>query len=547
MVAHDAWSEALMRDMQGQPQLALEAVQAAAFYDPDDRWLQVNLARRLRDFRRSAEALAVLRKASRMPGQESMEEWELAAGLWTENGQRDSAALAWKKVLEFDPHSREALLGMAALSEARGSWAEAANWYARLADEAGPRGAPLVERAVALWTRGDQLDSAVAWLAGRWNEFHVPSEGEALARIQLGAGHPDSASAILDTLADNVPEESRRYRLMAARALLSAGRRDLALSRLRDLELDDPSDSKVRASIGAILLDLDSLASARRIFTEEIRSDSSNAMLWYFLGVCSVRQDQLDSGRIFLDRSLALDSTAIDTWIRRGMLEMRGDAGASVSVFRRMVRVYPLLPQARFLLGFSLSRQALSLSRHPLREWSPPDSEPEATSVRKQALAQFDSALAIDSGLHRVRYERGSVLERLGRWKEAKRDLSLALAENPADPAVANYLGYALADRGESLPEADKLISAALSNDPENPAYLDSRAWLRYRQGRFHEALADVDKALSSGEDDLTLKIHRARILEALGRRAEAREIWTLVAKTDSGNPEAAQGLERTK
>ena len=547
-IAHEAWLQAVALDQQGQPQLALEAVQAAAFYDPDDRWLEVNLARRLRDFRRSKEALSILRRALTLPGEETSEEWELAAGLWLETGARDSAIHAWRKVLGLDPHSREALLGLAGLNEAADRPAEAAPLFARLAEEYGAQAAPIVERAAALWMRANLADSAIAFLHKRWEEWHSPADGENLARYLLGSGQADSAAALLDSLSDLAPEDSPRLELMAARAMLAGGHREEALQRFRAMESDNPADNKIRSSLGAILLDMDSLPQARSIFETLRTTDSLNAIPFYFLGLWALKSDLPDSARIFLDRSLRLDSEAIDTWIRRGMLEL-GDnrPDQAVSIFQRMAGSWPRLPQARFLLGYSYVRLAQSRTRHKDREWSPPDSEPEATALRRLAVVEFDTALAIDTGMHRVHFERGSALERLGEWNAAKRDLQLATQENPNDLNAANYLGYMLADRGESLPLADTLISRAIAGDPTNPSYLDSRAWLRFRLGLSKEALVDIDSAIALGESDPTLKVHKASILESLHRNGEARALWEAVLKVDPDYPEARKGLDRTK
>lgn len=547
-IAHEAWLQAVALDQQGQPQLALEAVQAAAFYDPDDRWLEVNLARRLRDFRRSKEALSILRRALRLPGEETAEEWELAAGLWLETGARDSAIHAWNKVLVLDPHSREALLGLAGLNEAADRPAQAAALFARLAEEYGAQAAPIVERAAALWMRANLSDSATAFLKKRWEEWHSPADGENLARFLLGAGQANDAVTLLDSLSELAPEDSPRLELMAARAMLASGHRDEALQRFRQMESEDPGDTKIRSSLGAILLDMDSLAEARSIFEKLRTTDSANAIPFYFLGLWALKSNLPDSARIFLDRSLALDSEAIDTWIRRGMLELEDNKpDQAVSIFARMTASWPRLPQSRFLLGYSYSRLAQSRTRHVNREWSPPDSEPEATSLRRLAVMEFDSALALDSGLHRVHFERGATLERLGDWNAAKRDLQLAVEENPNDLNATNYLGYMLADRGEALAVADSLISRAVAGDPKNPSYLDSRAWVRFRLGRAQDALEDIDSAMAQGESDPTIKMHKASILEALHRREEARAIWEGVLQLDPGYPEARKGLDRTK
>lgn len=547
-MAHEAWIQAVSLDLRGQPQIALDFVQAAAFYDPDDRSLNVSLARRLREFRRSKEALRVIQRALAQDGDETAEEWELAAGLWLEAGQKDSAERAWTKVLQLDPHSREALLGKAGLAEARNDLQSAAQYFARLADEYGQNALPLLERANSHWLKLGLPDSAIAMMGHRWNEYNHPPEGEVYARLLGTFGRTDRAIEIFDSLGAMEPEDAQKYALYSARFLLAAGRRAESLERFRTILKDDPTSSQARASVGAVLLDLDSLGAANQIFQQMVRSDSTDATAWYFLGMAAHKAGMTDSARSFLDRSLQLDPKAIETWIRRGMLEVEADSlQQATRVFSRMVVAWPKLAQSRFLYGFTLGRLAQRHLRHPEREINPPDSEPIAKAYRSLALWQLDTALQIDSLMQRARFERGSILERLGRFEDALVDLRMAIQLDPDDANSANYLGYLLADHNQSLPEADSLIASALRQDPDNSAYLDSRAWLRHRQQRFPEALADIEAALASGRADPTILQHKALILEALNRIPEARSIWMELLKADPTDPRNLQAKQRLR
>lgn len=545
-MAHEAWIQAVSLDIRGQDQLAMEFVQTAAFYDPDDRHLNISLARRLREFRRSPEALGVLRRALRQDGPESAMEWELAAGLWQEAGQKDSADHAWSRVLELDPKSREALLGKASLAEARGDLATAAKCFAKLADIYGPNALPLVERAESHWIKLGLPDSALSLLRSRWSHYRVPTEGEKLARLLGVGGKVDEAISLFDTLAQLEPEDSQKYALFSARFLLAAGRREAALARFRQILADDPTSIKAQVSLGAVLLDLDSAKEASQVFRQILNADSSNATAWYFMGLAAQRTRQTDSARSFLDRSIALDPQAIETWIRRGMLEIESDSlRRAADVFGRMVEAWPNLAQSRFLYGYSLARLAHRNLRHPDRESCPPDSEPVATTYRRLAVLQLDTAIRIDSQMQRARFERGSLLERLGRVDEALVDLRVSVELHPDDANTANYLGYLLAEHNRSLPEAEALITRALVMDPDNHAYLDSHGWLLFRQGRFQEALVSIDKALSKGQNDRTIRQHRARILEALGRLPEAIGVWKELLAEDPGDPANRAASER--
>ncbi len=64
-----------------------------------------------------------------------------------------------------------------------------------------------------------------------------------------------------------------------------------------------------------------------------------------------------------------------------------------------------------------------------------------------------------------------------------------ALELDPENAQAANFLGYTYAERGIRLEEAAKLIQLALDKEPQNAAYIDSLAWVRFRQGDYPEAL----------------------------------------------------------
>ncbi len=113
--------------------------------------------------------------------------------------------------------------------------------------------------------------------------------------------------------------------------------------------------------------------------------------------------------------------------------------------------------------------------------------------------------------------------------------LALLHRQHPGDESVNNSYGYMLADQGRDLEIASTLIERALEVSPKNIAYLDSLAWVRYRQDRLDEALAVMEQiaGLRSGvfEEEPVLAEHYGDILAAAGRREEAVRYWELAMK----------------
>jgi tetratricopeptide (TPR) repeat protein len=111
-----------------------------------------------------------------------------------------------------------------------------------------------------------------------------------------------------------------------------------------------------------------------------------------------------------------------------------------------------------------------------------------------------------------------SLCEELNRVDQAVEYARKALALGAGDAAACNFLGYLLADHRQSLEEAEGLIRRALEAEPENDAYLDSLAWVYFRQNRLAEAHETMNRALRVGLHDLDGEIldHAGDICAAL-------------------------------
>ncbi len=92
------------------------------------------------------------------------------------------------------------------------------------------------------------------------------------------------------------------------------------------------------------------------------------------------------------------------------------------------------------------------------------------------------------------------------------------------DENIANNVGYVAASLGVRLDEAEKLLKFSLSKAPESAIYLDSMAWVLYRQGRYKEAKVYIEKALKSSglEEKGELYGHAGDIALKLGDIDEA-------------------------
>lgn len=146
------------------------------------------------------------------------------------------------------------------------------------------------------------------------------------------------------------------------------------------------------------------------------------------------------------------------------------------------------------------------------------------------AVEAYDAALAgvetLTAEHWPVIYARGMALERLSDWERAEKDLVQALAFQPDNPMILNYLGYSWADKGINMDKALGYLQRAVALSPHDANILDSYGWALYRAGKVADATGWLEKAVERMPSDSTILDHLGDAYWSAGRHAEARFQW---------------------
>jgi tetratricopeptide (TPR) repeat protein len=127
-----------------------------------------------------------------------------------------------------------------------------------------------------------------------------------------------------------------------------------------------------------------------------------------------------------------------------------------------------------------------------------------------------------------------------GRPADAERVLRQLLAADPDNANVLNYLGYILAERGEQLDEAIRLVRRAVEQQPENGAFLDSLGWAYFRKGDMNEAEKYLSAAAARLPTNSEIQDHLGDLHARRGRWEDAIGAWTRAVNGDAADVDKA-------
>ena len=140
-----------------------------------------------------------------------------------------------------------------------------------------------------------------------------------------------------------------------------------------------------------------------------------------------------------------------------------------------------------------------------------------------------------------------SNLDKVGKWKEAKKLFMELLDKNPKDTYTLNYLSYKLALREQELDVALKLIKKALILDPENGYFLDTLGWVEFKRKNYQSAVYFLEKSVSILPTSSEIIDHLGDCYFMLNREREAFFEWKKALKYENDKSKISKIKEKIK
>lgn len=300
------------------------------------------------------------------------------------------------------------------------------------------------------------------------------------ARSLLLAGDQEGAIDYTARIIGDDPDPDPDARLELAIMMLSAGRDDDALSQINQIMLEQPGRTDALRLMAIINFRLENLDVAQSDFEDLLASGRYTMDAYYYLGrIADHREDK--ERAIQLYSQVIHGQNAVISQRRAGFLISETDsAEAAIAHLREFGEKHP-----NFAVDMILAQAQLMAS----------------LKMYDDALAQYDRVISYDENREDLVLGKAELLLRMGRQQDAIALYREAIDRWPDSSMSLNALGYTLADRTDQYAEAAKLIKKALKLDPDSAAIIDSYGWVLFRQGKYDEALVELQRAWSMLKD----------------------------------------------
>lgn len=531
-IAHEFFLRARQQEMEGNDAVALSYYQIAFEYDSESRDLCFLLTDKLKAAGKMDSALSTGMRCLQLKGKPESREYQAVAEIHLRKGDVPSALSYYNKAVELDDTDKDLLYTLATLYESLKDIPKHVATMEKLL--------PRIEYPVRLVEKQGQnyrllgkIDAVAKLYRTAWDKSGNPLFGEKLASFYEDQEMFASLLDVLRKLAQENPE-NLHYELQKARAHILAGHPDSAMAAYETLIKKSPEEREFLSPYATLLFDRGRYAEARDLFHKLIKAQPENPIYHFFLGSIGMELKDRAVAEAELKKAIDLDGKVPEYWAKLASFHIKeGQEQKALDLLEKMGEAKDWY--ACYIQGIVFTQVGKKLEADRKANAAARDTglAGQAKRFREQGVAHFKKALDLEGSNRRVLFELGVALEQLGKRGESIDVMKKLVKLDSSDATILNYLGYMLVEENRELDYAGQLIDRALTFEPENGAFLDSKGWLFYRKQDFPKARKHIESALAKIPQDTTILEHYALILEKLGLSDLAMEKWRQILKLD--------------
>lgn len=334
----------------------------------------------------------------------------------------------------------------------------------------------------------------------------MPTDGDAVALATATyerANQPERALTVLDSCIEADPAELplHTYRIyMSARQEKVPETRSALLNSLACDELGQTEVDQLLAYFAAevcgndstwFLLTLEAADAAEKRFPESALPN----LLRVHVNEC---QDNDEAAMVQLRKAIDKVPTRADLWARLMLLQLRRDENdAAIATGRKALKACEGEDDADIRMVLASAYAGMKNYREAAAAIRPIAND---ESLEPQERAHYLCTLADCLQYFESTDSAAAVYE-----KVIELDPNYIMAKN-------NY-AYMISEQGGDMALAERLIGEVMAEEPHNPTYLDTAAWVAYKQGKYALANVFIDEALAlDNTDSEELAAHAAAI-----------------------------------
>ncbi len=244
-----------------------------------------------------------------------------------------------------------------------------------------------------------------------------------------------------------------------------------------------------------------------------------------------------DEAKKELRTVLDLHPDQLQTW--KDLLQITADANNQQEIKKLCMDALVFFP------GESVFWFYLGLSQYPDVEKKP------ATDDFKEAMACFQKAISVSKPddaqfLSRVYGLIGDSYMSMENRAQAYEYYEKALAVHPGNILVLNNYAYNLSEEDKELAKAEKMSRITIDAEPKNATYLDTYAWIFFKEGKYALAKIYMERAIANEPDPSAVILeHYGDILWFNDEKAAAVEQWKKALQLPEPSTEVVEKAEK--
>lgn len=276
----------------------------------------------------------------------------------------------------------------------------------------------------------------------------------------------------------------------------------------------DYYDFFVRRSLGFALYKLGMFNDALNEFLVSAGLNPQDDYSRFYIARINLEQRNLDEAQRAIEEAIKINPDFIELWVYAGFIALdKKEYKNAKYYFSEAAYRNADMSQIYYLLGATSEIES---------------DYTNAYFFYKKSLKLNPSSLPGLSAL-------ANLCDRIGKKEEAFKTFEKVISFDSTDATALNYVGYTYAERAESLEYALNLIERALSIEPNNGYFIDSRGWVYYQKGDYESALSDLKRASELVEDAVILE-HLGDVYVKLNEIEKAIEVYQKILSLEPQN-----------